>query len=231
MTPRLLDRSLALAGLLVASVPLTLAAAAIKLTSRGPVFYRQERIGRYGHPFRLYKLRTMYTGTAGARVTVAQDVRVTPLGRVLRRTKLDEIPQLWNIVRGDMAVIGPRPEVERFVRRYTADERRILTAMPGLASRAQVVYPHEADLLRESADPEEDYATKLMPEKIAVDLAYEGCRTIWTDLALMAELALMVAGVRWRIDRELRIQPPPPRPDNPRPGARTTADRSLRAPS
>src|SRR4051812_26245679 len=126
MGPRLFDRALAAGALLVLSVPLAVVAALIKATSAGPAIYRQERIGRDGRPFNLYKLRTMRCDVAGASVTIATDSRVTPLGRILRRLKIDELPQLWNIVKGDMAVIGPRPEVRRFVQRYSVEERRIL---------------------------------------------------------------------------------------------------------
>jgi lipopolysaccharide/colanic/teichoic acid biosynthesis glycosyltransferase len=205
MARRLFDASVAAVGLLLVSLPLALAAAAVKFTSPGPVLYRQVRIGRHGRPFHLYKLRTMHAGATGAHITVATDARVTPVGRVLRRFKIDELPQLWNILKNDMGLIGPRPEVPRFVDRYSPEQRRILEALPGLASHAQLVFPHEADLLDGSADPEETYATELMPRKIAIDLAYECCRSFWTDLALMAEIGLSVAGVRCRMDRELRM--------------------------
>jgi lipopolysaccharide/colanic/teichoic acid biosynthesis glycosyltransferase len=205
MKRHLPDRVVAAAGLAALSLPLALAAAAVKATSAGPVFYRQPRIGRDGRPFDLVKFRTMRAGAAGAQITVAADSRVTPVGRVLRRLKIDELPQLWNVLKGDMALIGPRPEVPRFVAHYTAEQRAILRAMPGLASRAQLVYPHEADLLLTADDPEHTYVTQLMPKKIAVDLEYERRRTVWTDLGLIAELVLLVAGVRLRADHSVRI--------------------------
>ena len=206
---RLLDVTVSTIGLVLLAAPLACAAAAVKLTSRGPALYRQLRIGRYGRPFDLYKLRTMRVDSGGAHITVASDNRVTRVGRVLRRLKLDEVPQLWNVLKGDMALIGPRPETPRFVQRYTADQRRILDAIPGIASRSQLVYAHEAALLDGCADPEETYATELMPRKIAVDLAYECCRTLRTDLALMGEVGLLIAGFRYRTDRHLRLDTGP----------------------
>jgi lipopolysaccharide/colanic/teichoic acid biosynthesis glycosyltransferase len=196
MIRRWFDIAAASAALALVGVPLALAAIAVKTTSRGPAFFVQERIGRFGRPFRLYKLRTMHAANTGALVTVSTDCRVTPVGRVLRRFKIDELPQLWNVLKGDMALIGPRPEVARFVTRYTPEQRQILETKPGLASRAQLVYPHEADLLAHAPDPDEAYATELMPKKIAVDLAYERSRNFATDLALIVDVALLIAGVR-----------------------------------
>jgi lipopolysaccharide/colanic/teichoic acid biosynthesis glycosyltransferase len=212
MIRRMLDLVLSAGALAALSVPLALAALAIKLSSRGPVLYRQQRIGRGGRPFVLYKLRTMRDGAGGGQVTVAQDARVTGVGRLLRRLKLDEVPQLFNVLAGQMSIIGPRPEVARFVRHYSADERRILEYTPGLASRAQLVYPHESLWLSVSDAPEQIYVTQLMPKKIAVDLAYEARRTIWTDLALMGEILLLVAGKSYRVDRMAWGSAPPSLP-------------------
>jgi lipopolysaccharide/colanic/teichoic acid biosynthesis glycosyltransferase len=206
LTRRIIDVTLASTALTVLALPLAVCAAVVKLTSRGPVFYRQQRIGRNGRPFCLYKFRTMRDGAGGGQVTVAGDARVTGAGRIMRRLKLDELPQLFNVVAGDMAIIGPRPEVERFVRQYTSEQRQILAFTPGLASMAQLVYPHESDLLRHAVDPEQVYVAELVPKKVAVDLAYEQRRTLWTDLLLAAEIALLVAGRSYRIDRQLSLR-------------------------
>lgn len=195
---RLCDVVLAGTALGAAAMPLALCALAIKLTSRGPILYRQVRIGRGGQPFCFYKLRTMAVDAAdGPQVTAIDDRRVTPVGRLLRRAKLDELPQLWHVVTGEMAIIGPRPEVPRFVDRYTETERAILAAPPGLASAAQLVFAGEADLLKGVPDPEAVYVNQLMPLKIRIDLEYERTRTMASDLRLMAQLVLAVFG--WRL--------------------------------
>ena len=201
-------------GLAIAAVPLAVSVFLIWATSRGPVIYRQTRIGRGGRPFCLYKLRTMSGPTmsgpqVGPQVTAIGDPRVSRVGRVLRQFKLDELPQLWNVLKGDMSIVGPRPEVPRFVDQYTSAQRAILAATPGLASMAQLVYPHEARLLCGHPDPESAYVRYLMPRKIDVDLQYERTRTLWSDLELLAEIGLLLAGKSFRIDRLLDVPSPP----------------------
>jgi lipopolysaccharide/colanic/teichoic acid biosynthesis glycosyltransferase len=183
-------------ALLVLAIPIGIVALLIKRDSQGPVFFLQPRVGRDGVLFGLFKFRTMRTGTSGPAVTAAGDPRITPLGSALRRWKIDEIPQLWNVLRGDMSVVGPRPEVERFVRHYTPAQREILRTKPGLASMAQLVFPHESDVLAASSDPEKDYIAQWMPRKIAVDLEYERRRTLLSDLAFLGEVVLLVFGFR-----------------------------------
>jgi lipopolysaccharide/colanic/teichoic acid biosynthesis glycosyltransferase len=133
------------------------------------------------------------SNSGGSLVTTSGDPRITRLGEILRRWKLDELPQLWNVVRGDMAIIGPRPEVERLVRRYTSQQRKILDVRPGLAGMSQLVFPHEAELLAGCSNPEDVYALELMPKKIAVDLEYERTRHLGKDLRLLSELFMFVA--------------------------------------
>jgi lipopolysaccharide/colanic/teichoic acid biosynthesis glycosyltransferase len=180
---------------------------AIKLTSRGPALYRQVRIGREGRPFVIYKLRTMSVSAGGAEVTAVADARITPVGRVLRKLKIDELPQLWNVVRGEMAFVGPRPEVPRFVKHYSEAEREILRATPGLASVAQLVYAGEAEALQNHPDPDAAYVHHVLPLKIAVDREYESTRTLWSDIRLMADLALMIVGRNTRADPQFHIPP------------------------
>ena len=204
---RLFDLMVSLTGLTLLAAPFAVIALAIKVSSPGTVFYRQKRIGLGGRPFWLYKFRSMRNSEGGAQVTVDGDPRITAIGRVLRLWKIDELPQLYNILRGDMSVVGPRPEVERFVQRYTAQERRVLEQIPGLAGLAQLVYPHEADLLRGCNDPEEAYGRYLLPRKLAVDLKYGAGRTFWSDMRLLGELALLVLGKSYRTDRDFRIPP------------------------
>jgi lipopolysaccharide/colanic/teichoic acid biosynthesis glycosyltransferase len=204
---RFFDILFALAGLSLLALPFVVIGAAIKLSSRGPVFFRQRRIGRGGKPFCLYKFRTMYVGEGGLLVTAEGDPRITPVGRLLRRWKLDELPQLWNVLLGEMTVIGPRPEVERYVAHYTPEQRRLLEQTPGLAGLSQLVYPGEAEILRHCLKPEEFYIRELMPKKIAVDLQYEATRTFRSDLQLLFEMVLLILGRSNRVDRDFCVLP------------------------
>jgi lipopolysaccharide/colanic/teichoic acid biosynthesis glycosyltransferase len=202
---RSFDILFALVGLSLLALPFAVIGAAIKLSSKGPVFFRQQRIGRGGKPFWLYKFRTMYVGESGPLITAGGDPRITPIGQLLRRWKLDELPQLWNIFKGDMSVIGPRPEVERYVAHYTPEQRLLLEQNPGLAGLSQLVYPTEAEMLRHCAEPEEFYIRELMPKKILVDLQYEARRTFWSDLQLMIEMILLILGRSSRVDRAFSV--------------------------
>jgi lipopolysaccharide/colanic/teichoic acid biosynthesis glycosyltransferase len=204
---RSFDILFSLASLSLLALPFAVIGVAIKFSSRGPVFFRQQRVGRGGKPFGLYKFRTMYVGEGGSLLTAEGDPRITPLGRILRRWKLDELPQLWNVLFGDMTVIGPRPEVERYVAHYTPEQRRLLEQTPGLAGLSQLVYPTEADMLRRCATPEEFYIRELMPKKIAVDLQYEATRTFRSDLQLLLEMVLLILGRSYRVDRSLSVLP------------------------
>jgi lipopolysaccharide/colanic/teichoic acid biosynthesis glycosyltransferase len=196
----------ALAGLTLAGVPMALAALAIKLTSPGPIFYRQQRVGQGGRLFWLYKFRTMRVHDGnGPQVTPDGDARITHVGGLLRRWKIDELPQFWNILRGDMSVIGPRPEVAQFVRLYTPEQRCVLDDKPGLAGPAQLVLAHEADLLRGHPNPEEAYIQYVLPRKLEVDLQYARQRTFWSDLRLMGEIVLLLLGKNTRQDANWRI--------------------------
>jgi len=209
MAKRLFDIGIAAVALLLLTLPLSLVAVAILLVDGKPVFYPQRRIGRGGRSFWLYKFRTMRSAEDGPVITTQGDHRITPTGAVLRRWKIDELPQFWNVLRGDMSIVGPRPEADRLVHYYTPEQRRLLEQTPGLASMSQLVYPHEADLLQGYSNPEEMYVKQLMPKKIAVDLEYEHTRTFHSDLRLLAELALLVIASRsQRIDRDFCIISP-----------------------
>ena len=198
MLKRVFDIFVSLVSICVLAVPLALVALVIRIVDGSPVFYRQLRIGRNGKPFWFYKFRTMKVSVEGSSVTVKGDPRVTWLGQIVRRWKLDELPQLWNILRGDMGIIGPRPEAERLVRQYTPEQCRVLEITPGLAGMSQLVYPHEPEMLRRCRDPEQFYVRELMPRKIAVDLEYERARTFLTDLRLLVELVLLIVFGRSR---------------------------------
>jgi lipopolysaccharide/colanic/teichoic acid biosynthesis glycosyltransferase len=205
MMKRSFDILFALAGLSLLALPFAVIGAAIKFSSRGPVLFRQQRIGRGGKLFLLNKFRTMYVSEGGSLVTMEGDPRITPVGRILRRWKLDELPQLWNVLVGEMSVIGPRPEVERYVSHYTPDQRRLLERTPGLAGLSQLVYPGEAEMLRHCVKPEEFYVRELMPKKIAVDLHYETRRTFWSDLQLIIEMILLILGRSYRVDLDFYL--------------------------
>lgn len=174
------------AAALVALAPVVaVLALAVKLDSPGPVLFRQERVGRGRRPFTILKFRTMRTGTTGPLVTAARDARVTRLGRILRRTKLDELPQLWNVLKGDMSLVGPRPEVERYVSLYPEAYERILKVRPGLTDFAALEYRDEELRLQASSDPEATYAAVVLPAKIALYHRYLDEMSAATDLALV----------------------------------------------
>ena len=185
---RLLDLS-ASAGGLLALLPLFLAIAiGIKLTSHGTVLFRQTRIGRQGRPFRILKFRSMYTGGAdGSAVTVASDRRITRLGKFLRRFKLDELPQLWNVFRGDMSLVGPRPEIPAYVAYYTLEQRVVLSVRPGITDPSSLAYRDEETVLDTASDPEHFYRTCILPDKLARSSAYLQHITFSSDLRIILQ--------------------------------------------
>jgi lipopolysaccharide/colanic/teichoic acid biosynthesis glycosyltransferase len=181
---RLFDLAASIVALFLLSPFFALIALAIKFTSSGPVFHRGERIGRDGIPFRIVKFRTMRVDAGGPGITRADDARVTGIGRLLRRTKLDELPQLINVVRGDMSLVGPRPEAPEYVLLYTVDERRVLGVRPGLTSPASLRYRREESLLV-GDDWHERYVSDIMRDKLREDLDYIARRTFFGDLRLI----------------------------------------------
>jgi lipopolysaccharide/colanic/teichoic acid biosynthesis glycosyltransferase len=177
--------------LAVLSPLLALVAVLVRFSSPGPVFHRAIRVGRNGRPFKLYKFRTMVVdgATVGPRITAAGDPRITRIGRLLRRSKLDEFPQLWNVIRGDMRLVGPRPEDPRFVALYRPEQRIVLSVAPGITGPAQLTFFDEEDLLR-STDPEATYVREILPRKLAIDMAYAEHHTIGLDVQIMAQTGL-----------------------------------------
>ena len=191
---RVLDFILAVVGLL-AVLPLVLGLALwIRLDSPGSPFYSQIRIGRNGRPFRLYKLRSMrpVAGLESGLTQGNEDPRITRAGRWMRRSKLDELPQLWNVLRGDMALVGPRPEVPEFVARYTEEQREVLLARPGLTDPASLAAFDEGEELARVEDPEAHYLEVIMPRKVADQIAYLRSRTLASDAALIARTAARI---------------------------------------
>jgi lipopolysaccharide/colanic/teichoic acid biosynthesis glycosyltransferase len=183
----LLDRISALVGLLLLSPVLLGMAIWIKLDSRGPVFYRQRRVGRGGEVFGLYKFRTMRPASdqAGLLTVGGRDPRVTRAGYWLRKYKLDELPQLWNVVMGDMSIVGPRPEVEKYVALYNEAQRRVLAVKPGLTDLASLEYFDESDLLAQSPDPERTYIDEIMPAKLTLNQKYIEQQSFGMDLSMI----------------------------------------------
>ena len=192
---RLFDVAAAAAGLLLLS-PLLLAIAAwIRLDSPGPVFFRQERIGQHGRPFHIYKFRSMRQDSTGPQITVGNDARITRSGRWLRAYKLDELPQLINVLLGDMSLVGPRPEVPHYVALYPANVRdEVLSVRPGITDLASVQYRNESTLLAASNDPQATYVQDILPAKLALCQQYVQERSFWLDLKILA----MTFGILFR---------------------------------
>jgi len=184
---RMFDIVVAAAALVVLFPLLVLSALLIKLDSPGPIFFKQERIGRNFRPFWIYKFRTMAQDAParGGLVTIGEDARVTRVGRLLRKSKIDEIPQLTNILRGDMALVGPRPEVRQYVELFRRDYEEILQVRPGLTDLASLKYRDEAALLGKAANPEDEYRTRVLPDKIRLAKDYLRRSSFLFDLGLI----------------------------------------------
>ena len=185
---RAVDFLLSAIGLIVLAPVFLAAAIAIKLDSRGPVFFKQRRIGRHLKPFHMLKFRTMVHNAAelGPGITVGRDRRITRAGHFLRNTKIDELPQLWNVLCGDMALVGSRPELEQYVRLYVHEYRTILEARPGVTDVASIVYRNESELLSQSKDPEETYVHVILPDKIRMAQQYTREASLGNDIKLIA---------------------------------------------
>lgn len=171
---RVFDIVFSLLGLILLSPLLLGIALLIKLTSNGPVFYRQVRVGRGGSDFRLFKFRSMYTDAdkKGLLTVGGKDSRVTTIGYYLRKFKVDELPQLLNVLKGEMSIVGPRPEVRKYVNMYTAEQLKALSVRPGITDYASIAYRNENDLLALSTNPEELYVREIMPKKIELNFLF-----------------------------------------------------------
>jgi FlaA1/EpsC-like NDP-sugar epimerase/lipopolysaccharide/colanic/teichoic acid biosynthesis glycosyltransferase len=194
-------------GLIILAPLFGLIMLAIKLTSPGPVFYRAQRVGQYGRLFKLYKFRSMVQGAdqQGPGITVGHDPRITPLGRWLRNLKVDELPQLLNILRGEMSLVGPRPEDPRYIALYTREQGQVLNVRPGITSQASVYYREEETLL--SGDNWETiYREQILPRKLAAELAYLQRRTFWTDLGLILQTIAAIINGGKRLDSLLALR-------------------------
>jgi lipopolysaccharide/colanic/teichoic acid biosynthesis glycosyltransferase len=194
---RLLDIVVALTAVLVLAPVFGAIAVMVKLDSRGPVLFRQERIGRHFRPFRIYKFRTMKSGSAKALpITVGADPRITRIGHFLRRSKIDELPQLFNVLKGDMSLVGPRPEVPYYVELFRSDYQEILRVRPGLTDLASLKYSDEAALLGRAENPEEEYIRRLLPDKIRLAKEYLRRSSFFFDMRLILDTACRFVGYR-----------------------------------
>lgn len=188
MLKRTFDVVVSLIGLIFASPVLVAAAIAVRCTSNGPVLFRQERVGRDFHPFQIIKLRTMAVDASirGGPLTKGNDdPRITRVGRVLRRWKIDELPQLVNVLRGEMSLVGPRPEVPKYVDLFRNDYQEILTIRPGITDAASLKYRDEGELLGCVTDPEAEYRSRILPDKIALAKKYVREATFGQDVAIL----------------------------------------------
>lgn len=192
---RVTDYVIAGLGLLLLAPLMGVIAILIKLDSPGSVFFAHERVGRYGRKFKVLKFRTMVQDAPrlGGAITAGHDPRITRVGRFLRATKLDELPQLWNVLKGEMSLVGPRPEVEKYVQLYPEEARQlILSVPPGITGLTQIRYRHEERLLAQQSDPEKHYCEVLLPQKIASDIEYVKTRGALTDLRLLVQTVFVV---------------------------------------
>lgn len=189
---RCLDVTLASLGVVILLPVLLGAAVAVWLTSPGPVFFRQTRVGRGGRPFRILKLRTMYVerGSSDALLTAAGDSRITSVGRWLRSSKIDELAQLFNVLAGDMSLVGPRPEVPKYVARFTDVQKRVLAVKPGVTGPAANMF--EEELLAGQTDTEQFYLASVLPAKLRIDCDYCETISVTTDLRLILATAMKV---------------------------------------
>jgi len=169
----------------------------IKIEDGGPVFFKQKRIGYKGKPFIMWKFRTMVVDAEkiGNLLTVGKDPRITRTGYYLRKFKLDELPQLFNVIKGEMSLVGPRPEVEKYVKLYSPEEYKVLDLLPGMTDPASLKYIDESEILAQSSDPEYTYINEVMPEKIRLNLEYAEKASLWTDFLVIIKTFFRLFGI------------------------------------
>jgi len=189
---RIFDLTFSLLGLIICSPIFIMVPIFIKLDSKGPVFFRQERVGKNFKSFKIYKFRTMRYDPEekGPMVTVGGDRRVTEVGKFLRQYKVDELPQLFNVLKGEMSFVGPRPEVKEYVQLYKKDYKKLLRIRPGITDPASIKYSDEERVLSSSENWEEEYKKRILPEKIDLSLQYVEQHNIMTDLKIILKTLL-----------------------------------------
>lgn len=192
---RLFDLFFVIPGLLILSPVLLIVALVIKLRDGGNVLFKQVRVGKNGKYFKVLKFRTMVLNaeSIGNKVTTGDDPRITPIGRILRKYKLDELPQLFNVLKGEMSLVGPRPEVPEYVEFYPEEMRNIvLSVPPGMTDKASIEFVNENDLLSGSSDPVNDYKNKVLPIKLDYYVEYVNKRSLWLDFNLVLKTVVAI---------------------------------------
>jgi lipopolysaccharide/colanic/teichoic acid biosynthesis glycosyltransferase len=191
---RLFDIASSFLGLILVSPILIVLALLIKIEDGGPVFYRGVRVGRYGKPFKIFKFRTMIMDAEqmGGSSTADDDPRLTKIGKRLRACKLDELPQLINVLKGEMSLVGPRPQVQWAVNLYTPEEREVLALRPGITDYASLHFPNEGEILKGSTDPDRDYMEKIHREKMRLAIEYVKTHSFWTDMKIIFQTIAVV---------------------------------------
>lgn len=195
MVKRLFDIVFSLLGLIVGAPILLVVAIIIKITSPGPVLFRQERVGRRGRSFRIMKFRSMVVNAEklGGQITPTSDPRITRIGRLLRKTKLDELPQLFNVLTGEMSFVGPRPEVQRYVDLYNDEQKKVLELQPGVTDPASLRYRDEGAILAQAKDPDSYYIAVVMPDKIRLNMEYAAKANLFTDIGVILQTVGVLA--------------------------------------
>lgn len=195
MAKRLFDIIVSALALILLSPVFAVTALLIKLDSKGPVFFLQERVGRNFLPFRIYKFRSMAddAGRSGALITVEDDKRITRVGHIIRKYKIDELPQLLNVLKGDMSLVGPRPEVRKYIRLFEAEYGKLLSMRPGITDPASITFSEEEKVLGAADNWEDDYIRRILPEKIRLSLRYVEKHGFLTDLQLIFMTAFRIA--------------------------------------
>jgi lipopolysaccharide/colanic/teichoic acid biosynthesis glycosyltransferase len=206
MIKRIFDITAAFVGLILTSPFLLCIAILIKQEDSGPIFYRGERVGLFGKPFRIFKFRTMVVDAEriGGSSTSDDDSRITRVGKWLRRYKLDELPQLINVLTGDMSIVGPRPEVKRYTDMYTEEEKAILTVRPGITDWASIWNADEGAVLAGAEDPDKAYLELIRPKKLKLQMKYVRERSLWVDLKIIFLTILAVLQPESQAVREIR---------------------------
>ena len=202
MFKRAFDLIVAIIGVIVLSPVISAITILIKILTPGPAIYAATRVGRFGRPFCLYKFRTMVLNAdkIGGPSTSEDDPRVTKVGRILRRYKLDELPQLVNVLKGEMSFVGPRPEVPAEVELYTPEERELLKVAPGITDWASMRFHNEGEILKGSPDPHRTYHEKIRPEKVRLGLEYVHRRSFWVDLQILFSTMSLLFKTRTRTE-------------------------------
>lgn len=191
---RIFDIVMSLIGLIILGIPMIIIGIIIKLSSEGPVFYKQVRVGKSNKDFKILKFRTMIVDAdkKGMQITVGRDPRITGIGHFLRKTKIDELPQLINVLKGEMSFVGPRPEVRKYVEMYDDYQKNVLKIKPGITDLASIEYRDESTLLGQSANPEKTYIEEIMPTKLKLNLKYMQEFSFFYDIKLILKTLVKI---------------------------------------